>query len=503
MRDEEYDALDAVAMAGAVARGETRPAELLDIALRRTAQWNPTINAVVQMMTAQAIRRAASPLSGPLAGVPFLLKDLYQDYEGVPTSAGNRDLARIPAPVHATVVHRWLDAGLVVFGKTNTSEFGAKAVTETDLFGPARNPWNPDRTPGGSSGGAAAAVAAGIVPVAAATDGGGSIRIPAACCGLFGLKPGRGLVPAGPDRAELLHGSATHGVISRSVRDTAAMLDAVSGPDSVPPYPTTVRPDRFLDQVGRDPGQLRIGWHLDSILGSPPSSDAVAAVHDAATLLEELGHDVEPADITLYEADSAADFLIPFLVDLAAEVASARTGSALGAVELETRAAAAIGASIPAPRYAQIMDRRHHYRRRLATAHKRYDLLLTPTVARAPIPIGSSAGSALERAGIRTISAFGGAGLLHRLGGFERVARRQLLWAPYTQLANMTGSPAASVPLYWTDTGLPLGVQFIAPPAGEAILLSLAAQLENARPWFNRRPPSTAPTSRETTETIH
>ncbi|MFI7671988.1 amidase [Nocardia sp. NPDC049526] len=490
MHDDEYGALDAVALAAAVARGETTAAELLDIAIRRTAELNPALNAVVRSMESFAAQQVTAPLTGPFAGVPFLLKDLLQDFAGVPTSAGSQVLAEVPAPAHATVVRRWLDAGLVIFGKTNTSEFGAKAVTETDLFGPARNPWHLGRTPGGSSGGAAAAVAAGIVPVAGATDGGGSIRIPAACCGLFGLKPGRGLIPAGPNHAELLNGSATHGVISRSVRDTAAMLDVLRGQDAVPPYLPALPNSCFLDEVGRDPGRLRIGYRLESILGTMPSVEAVAAVRDAADLLTELGHDVEPADIELYDADSAADFLVPFFVQIAADVEAARRhGGRNGGFELDTLLAAAAGRAVRAPEYAQAVSRWHRHRHRLAAFHSQYHLLLTPTLAQRPLQIGASTSPHLEQAVGRALLNSRTAALVHRIGVFERIARRQLTWAPYTQLANITGCPAASVPLYWTDDGLPLGVQFVAPPAGEALLIRLTAQLEAARPWSSRRPP--------------
>ncbi|WP_238439212.1 amidase, partial [Frankia nepalensis] len=280
-----YRSLDGVAMAELVANGEVKPAELLAAARERAAAVNPKINAIVRPMDDIADQRLTEDLTGPFAGVPFLIKDLGQHYAGVPTSGGCRALADVPATEHATVVQRWLDAGLVIFGKTNTPEFGSKGITEPTLWGPARNPWNLAHTPGGSSGGSAAAVAAGIVPVAGGNDGGGSIRIPAACCGLFGLKPGRGLVPHGPTEGEGA-GMATDGVVSRSVRDSAAMLDVLAGADPYAPYlPAAAPPGHYLAEVGRAPGRLRIGMRTASALNPTPAPEAVAAVEDAAARL--------------------------------------------------------------------------------------------------------------------------------------------------------------------------------------------------------------------------
>ena len=232
MRFDEYRTHDATGLAKLIADKEVSAAELLAVARERAAEVNPRINAIVRDIPASP----SDDLSGPFAGVPFLLKDLAQDYAGLPTSAGSRAFTSRPAAEHATVVQRWIDAGLVLFGKTNTPEFGAKGITESEVWGPAHNPWDLQRSPGGSSGGSAAAVAAGIVPCAGASDGGGSIRVPAACCGLVGLKPGRGLTPSGPVTGESMHGAAVQGVVSRSVRDTAAMLDVISGGEPWGPY---------------------------------------------------------------------------------------------------------------------------------------------------------------------------------------------------------------------------------------------------------------------------
>nr|WP_211330458.1 amidase [Prauserella muralis] len=476
-------------MAALVTDGEVTPAELLAAASRRADAVNPAINAVVRRLDDAADERARAAPSGPFAGVPFLLKDLYQCQEGMLSSAGCRALADWTADETDTSVRRWLDAGLVVFGRTNTPEFGGKAVTEPELFGPARNPWNLARTPGGSSGGAAAAVAAGIVPVAAASDGGGSIRIPAACCGLFGLKPGRGVVPSGPARGEGMHGAVTDGVISRSVRDTAAMLDVLRGADPDAPYAPAEHPGSYRDEAGRPPGRLRIGVHTGSRLNPRPHPEAVAAVDDAVALLTDLGHEVEPVDPGYDDAQLASDFLLVWFVHIAAEVERAKALSGRGTgVELDSRVMAAIGRATSATEHEAALQRRHRYVRALSALHRRYDLLLTPTIARPAPRLGELDLPAGERLAAEAMLAARAGRLLGRLGRVRQAVLKNLAWVPYTQLANLTGRPAASVPLYWTPDGLPLGVQFVAPLGGEALLLRLAAQLEQARPWFDRRP---------------
>ncbi|GAY09098.1 amidase [Pseudonocardia sp. N23] len=487
----EYRRHDAVGLAELVAKGEVGASDLLETAISRAAEVEPRIHAIVRPMHEIARARAAGPLSGPFAGVPFLLKDLGQHYAGLPTGAGSRSLAAYAQPAHAVVVQRWLDAGLVPFGKTNTPEFGAKAITEPEVNGPTRNPWDAGRTPGGSSGGSAAAVAAGIVPVAGASDGGGSIRIPAACCGLFGLKPGRGLLPDGPDVAERLHGAAVNGVVSRSVRDTAAMLDVLAGPDPGGPYVTALPAEPFADLARRSPGTLRVGFTTASPLGTPVDAQAVAAVQDAAELLESLGHVVEPASSGVDERQLAKDFLTMWFAAVASQVTQTRTLTGCGpdAFELDTRIMAAVGRATSAPTYIAAHDRWNDHTRRLAAFHERYDLLLTPTLARPPVRIGElTAPEAVQRAS-RALLRVHAAGLLARTNVLDTLIDQNLSPVPFTQLANITGRPAMSVPLYRTPDGLPLGVQFVGPLGGEGRLLALATQLEEARPWADREPP--------------
>ncbi|MFI9388342.1 amidase [Kutzneria sp. NPDC052558] len=485
----DYRQHDALGLAALVRAGEVSPAELLAVAMQRARDVNPTINAITSYLTEPAGERASGPLGGPFAGVPFLIKDLNQDYSGTPTSRGSGAWRHHVADEHSDVVTRWLDAGLVVFGKTNTPEFGAKATTEPTAFGPTRNPWAPDRTPGGSSGGAAAAVAAGIVPVAGASDGGGSIRIPAACCGLFGLKPGRGLVPAGPAHAELAHGATTHGVISRSVRDTAAMLDCL------------VRPrESYLEALHGTLPRQRIGYTDTSFRGQPCDPTVVTAVRGAAELLTGLGHDVEQVDPGIDGDALAADFLTVWYARIAATVAETRrrVGSVRG-LEIDTILAAAIGRAIPAPAYVAAHGRWHDHTRAMTCFHRRYDLLLTPTTAAPPVPLGALEPPTWMRAVGRTMHLLGLTRTAVRSGLVDRIARTTLRWAPFTQLANITGNPAMSVPVHWSPDGLPIGVHLMAPPAGEITLLHLASQLEQARPWADRQPPE-APAAQPSTE---
>ncbi|HEY8584928.1 MAG TPA: amidase [Capillimicrobium sp.] len=490
----DYARHDGLGLAEIVARREASPAELLAAARARADEVDPQLNAIVRRMDAEADARVAAPdaLHGPFAGVPFLLKDLHQDYAGVPTSNGSRALAALPAERHATIVQRWLDAGVVVFGKTNTPEFGAKGITEPELWGPARNPWDRSRTPGGSSGGAAAAVAAGIVPVAAASDGGGSIRIPAACCGLFGLKPGRGLVPAGPESGEALLGIATSGVISRSVRDTAAMLDVLAGPEPSSPYAPAMPATPFAGEVGRDPGRLRIGLRVPSAITPEPHPEARAAAESAAALLADLGHEVDVLDAAPFDDEALAkDFLTEWFAHLAWQVRETkrRSGAGDAGFEQDTLILAALGRATSAVTYCDAIERRHDHVSRLAAFHETYDLLLTPTLATPPPRIGEfDLPPALRRASdviLRTRTTR----ILPVVGLIDDLVAKNLGWVPYTQLANLTGRPAMSVPLHWTADGLPLGVQLVARLGGEGLLLRLAAQLEQARPWADRRPP--------------
>lgn len=488
MEFDEYRTYDATGLAGLVADKQVSAAELLAVARARAQRVNPSINAIVRDVPAAPADDAA----GPFAGVPFLLKDLAQDYAGQPTSGGSRSLRAMPVAEHATVVRRWLDAGLVIFGKTNCPEFGAKGITEPTVWGPARNPWNLQRTPGGSSGGSAAAVAAGIVPCAGANDGGGSTRIPAACCGLVGLKPGRGLTPMGPASAEFMHGAAVQGVVSRSVRDTAAMFDVMCGGEPWGPYVPAMPATSFTSALEREPGPLRIGVRVPSAITPTPHPEARAAVDTAARVLTDLGHHVEELPQAPFDdATLAKDFLLTWFVYIAWQVDQAKklTGAGDDAFERDTLIMAALGRATSGLDYVDAVERRHEHTRRLTTFFDSYDLLLTPTLATPPPRVGEfDLPVSLQRAAdllLRTRTAK----VLSHTRIVDDMVDKNLGWVPYTQLANVTGRPAISLPLHWTADGLPLGVQFVAPLAGEPLLISLAAQLERALPWFDRVAP--------------
>jgi Asp-tRNA(Asn)/Glu-tRNA(Gln) amidotransferase A subunit family amidase len=486
---DEYLTFDATALADLVDEKEVTAVELLALARERSEAVNPTINAVVAQMADVADARAVDPnLSGPFAGVPFLVKDLAQEYAGFPTSNGSRALAQDVADRHALVTQRFLEAGLVILGKTNTPEFGAKGVTEPELWGAARNPWNVSHTPGGSSGGSGAAVAAGIVPAAGANDGGGSIRIPAACNGLVGLKTSRGIGPYGPQTGEVMFGMVTQGVVSRTVRDSAALLDAIIGPDTAAEYEAALPPVRFAELITRRPGTLRIGYSCFSAINARPHDEAVAAVESAAALLTELGHHVEEVPPPHDDEALARDFLTIWFAQLYGQVAEVkrRLGSPDSHFEADTLACAELGRAAGMLPLLRSLASINDHIRALAGFHETYDLFLTPTLAEPPLGVGALAASDRLKKISRGMAKVRAGKLLALSGILDQIIAENLGWVPYTQLANLTGRPAISVPLHWTGTGLPLGVQLVGRLGADGVLLQLAAQLEEARPWLHR-----------------
>ena len=386
------------------------------------------------------------------------------------------------------MTQRFLDAGLVVFGKTNTPEFGAKGVTEPELWGAARNPWHTGHTPGGSSGGSGAAVAAGIVPAAGANDGGGSVRIPAACNGLVGLKTSRGVGPYGPQTGEVMFGMVTQGVLSRTVRDSAALLDAIIGPDPGAGYQGALPPAPFAEVIARAPGTLRIGYSCSSAINAHPDREAVAAVDAAATLLSELGHHVEEVAPPYDDGALARDFLTIWFAQLYAQVTDVkrRLGSPDHQFEADTLAAAELGRAAGLRPLFQSLTNVNGYIRSLAGFHETYDLFLTPTLARPPLAVGTLTSPARLQRAARVVARARAGKLLAVSGMLNQIIDENIGWVPYTQLANLTGRPAISVPLHWTDAGLPLGVQLVGRLGADGLLLQLAAQLEEAQPWFHR-----------------
>lgn len=472
----EYEAHDAIALAELVSRGEISPDELLDAAVARCDERNPTLNAVVVNLEKEARAAIAAGLpAGPLRGVPYLLKDLYMLLEGAPITNGSRLYAGSVPDHDSELVRRYKQAGLVIFGRTASPEFGLTATTESVLHGDTRNPWLLEHTPGGSSGGASAAVAAGILPVAHATDGGGSIRIPASCCGLFGLKPTRGRTPFGPDQGEGWSGMSCGHVVSRSVRDSALLLDATHGPEPGMPYRAPEPPRPYLEEVGIDPGRLRIGVVRTPWNGAPLDPDCVAAIDAAVALLEGLGHEVEDNDFDVDYATLGQATGVLMAANLRANVEDrlAELGRELRDDDLEstTRLIYESVVKRSAEDYARAVRRIHRSTRDVDAQFERFDILLSTTMTAPPLPLGRLS---LSRG---DLDAYG-----------EDIATA----VGFTQLFNASGHPAASVPLHWNAAGLPIGIQLAGRFGDEGTLFRLAGQLEQAAPWFDRRPPTVA-----------
>ena len=489
----EYGNYDALGLAELVRSRQVSPLELCEAALDRIDRTDPILNAVVCRMDDVARRRAARPADGPFKGVPFLLKDLNFADRGIPMTNGCRALRSYKPDYEGEMVVRFKRAGLVVAGRTNAPEFGLMGVTEPALFGPCRNPWNPDFSPGGSSGGSAAAVAAGMVPMASAGDGGGSIRIPASYCGLFGLKPSHGRNPNGPGPARNWQGAVQPHVITRSVRDSAAALDATAGPDTGAPYEIRppVRP--YLQEVGADPGRIKIAFNCRSPIGTPVHPDCVRAVEDAARLLDDLGHYVQEAAPAVDGKAVAESYVTMYFGEVAADIRELRAliGRKVRRRDVEdvTWLLGLLGRTLTAGDFVEAMRRWDLEARNMGRFFEDFDFYLTPTTAQPPAAIGALAPRWFETPMIKTVNRCGLGGLLKRVGMVERMVTRSLERTPFTQVANICGLPAMSVPLYWNEAGMPCGVQFIGSFGAEDRLLRLAAQLEQARPWFNRRPP--------------
>ncbi len=487
MKFSEYIQYDGLGLADLVKRKEVTAAELLRIALERTDSTHQKLNAVIIRMDEIAHQRTKLTLTGPFAGVPFLTKDLFQDYAGVLNANGNKALkaSNYRPSVHAEITQRWLKSGVVVFGRTNTPEFGIKGITEPEAWGASYNPWNMKYTPGGSSGGSAAAVAAGIVPIAGANDGGGSIRIPAACCGLFGLKPSRGRTPWGPEVTEQMHGAAMNHVLTRTVRDSAAMLDATHGDEIGSLYRLAAPARPYLEEASRDPKSLKIAFSTRSPIGTPVDIEAIKAVEKTAKLLESLGHHVEAAEPDIDGLEAAYSFLTLWFASSTVIINKVRQETRCGSsgFELDTLASEALGNATSGSRYAEAYVYANICARKLAEFHQRYDLWLTPTMAMPPARIGEVGLSKLERFAVKALLAGHLACPMIKSGIAHKMAVENLKWVPFTQIANITGVPAMSVPLHVAKSGLPMGVQFIAAMGEEGLLFQLAGQLERSQPW--------------------
>ncbi|MEE8435137.1 MAG: amidase [bacterium] len=464
--------LDGLGQADLVKRGEVQPIELVDAAIGRIERLNPHLNAVVTPMFDLARETAQSPTlpDGPFKGVPFLMKDLGAAFAGVRQTSGSVFLKEHVSPIDSDLTVRQKQAGLITLGKTNTPEFGILPTTEPKLFGATHNPWNLEHTPGGSSGGSAAAVASGMVALAHGNDGGGSIRIPASCCGLFGLKPTRARNSFGPVLGDVMGGLPVEHGVTRSVRDSAALLDATAGPTPGDPYwaPPLARP--LVEEVGADPGKLRI-----AVLAPPyhqeVHEDCIKALRDAATLCESLGHVVEEKAPALDPELTREAFLVIWTAGAAWSVdANAQAEGREPSVdqfEPLTWALAEQGRKFSAAEYLLSVTVLQMAARGIGRFMTEFDVLLCPTQSEPPPPLGSFDSTAEDP-----------------MAGLQRA----IAFVPFTPWFNVTGQPAMSVPLHWNGQGLPIGVQFAGRFGDEATLIRLAAQLEAARPWADRRP---------------
>lgn len=486
---DEYRSRDATALAELVRDGEVSAIELTEVALREIERLQPELNALVWQDFDRA-RKAAGKVNSnqPFAGVPLLLKDTAPHHlAGAPTAEGC-DVHRHRVMEHNShLVNHLLDAGFVIPGRTNVPEFCLKATTEPRAFGATRNPWDGNHIPGGSSGGSAAAVASGMVPLATASDGGGSIRIPAAYCGLFGLKPSRGRVSQGPHLAETWNGLSCDHVLTRTVRDSAAVLDVIAGPAPGDPYGIGAPPASFAELAGRAPGPLRIGFSTTSPLGGPVHPDHIRAVQDTARQLEALGHRVEEAEPAVDGHRVAACYLMVYFGHVAAQISAIRSehgDRALTRLEPDTLMLGLLGETYSASDYVRHQLKWNDFSRAVGDFFSRYDLYLTPTTAHPPARVGEQDTPALEALGSRLASSLRLGRLVRASGQVTRLALDSLRRVPFTQLANFCGTPAMSVPLGRSEQGrLPCGVQFMGARGDETVLLQLATQLETEIGW--------------------
>jgi amidase len=474
--NDELSRLDATAQAELVRSGQLTPAELVEAAIARVEAANPALNAVIHELFEQGLEAARGELpDGPFRGVPFLLKDLGAAFAGQPLHMGMDYLKErdFRAPVDTFLAQRFRAAGLVTIGKTNTPELGILPTTEPRAYGPTRNPWDAERSAGGSSGGSAAAVAAGMVPIAHANDGGGSIRIPASNCGLVGLKPSRQRTSEGPLVGDIMSGLTCELAVARTVRDVAAILEAVHGAAPGDPYvaPPPARP--YTEEVGADPGKLRIALSTETLIERDADPEVLAGVRAGAEALEGLGHAVEEPEMGMFASLPVVE---PFLTRWAAGQAqvldqlSLIGGAPIAAEDVEplTWALAEIGRERNSGEYLAAVGQHQALGRMFAGLHESgFDLLLTPTMGEPPPPLGS-----FDDSGADPMEAF----------------HRAFIDGCFTAAFNATGQPAISLPLHWSEAGLPIGVQLVAPLGREDLLLRVAAQLEQALPWADRRP---------------
>jgi Asp-tRNA(Asn)/Glu-tRNA(Gln) amidotransferase A subunit family amidase len=468
----DYEHYDAVGLAELVRSNHVTPSALLEAAIERVEARNPALNAIIMKLYDHGRQAIVAGLpDGPLRGVPFLVKDLTSPVAGMRMTRGSRFFSDTPpATVESEHAARLKRAGLVIIGRTNTPELGLSLTCEPQLYGPTKNPWDLTRISGGSSGGAAAAVAARMVPLAHASDGFGSIRAPAACCGLVGLKPTRGRNTFAPFSGEGLGGLATEHAVSLSVRDSAALLDATRGAGAGDPYAAPVPARPYSSEVGAPVGKFRIAWTAKPPNGATVDAQCRQALLDAARLCEELGHHVEECD-PLIEGEAVVPTFLTIasantVVNLASHPAAGRSARE-DEVERITWLTAKMGEAVSGPEYVRATQTAHRLGRQMAAFHTQWDVLLTPGLAVPPVKLGW---------------------LDMTMNDVDEYWRRVFAFSPFTVWFNLTGQPAMMLPLAQSAQGLPLAVQLVARYGDEGTLFRLAAQLEQAQPWIERRP---------------
>lgn len=489
--NNEYTECDATELGSRVARGEVSAAELVEVAVRAIEKVNPALNAVVHRMYESARAFARGPLpAGPLSGVPMVVKDFDGFVKDVPFTASTRFLDGFVPDHDSEAIARLRRAGLVFLAKTSCPELAILGTTEPEFRGPTRNPYDTTRSTGGSSGGSAALVAARAVPVAHGGDGGGSLRIPANHCGLVGMKATRGRVPLGPDMSEGWGGYVQWGALTRSVRDTAAMLDVMAGPMPGDPYAAPRLPRPLAEEVGRDPGKVRIAFNTGSLFGRRMHGEHAAAVRKVAAQLEALGHHVEEATPGVDREALVRAYMTEVSVGIAAEIEDfakmARRRPRASDFEPGTWFMNQLGRALSGLEHLQARNAAQTAARVMGAFHERYDVFLCATVAHPQARIGQLALGAAERAGLKMLRVVPSGRVLREV--IARMAPEFLELTPNTQLFNQTGQPAVSLPLHCSPEGLPIGVQLAAALGREDLLMRIAAQLEAAHPWHAHRP---------------
>lgn len=485
----DYKSYDGLGLAELIKKKEVQPKEVLEEAIQTIEKHNPKLNAVINKFYEKAAKEAETmQLTGTFAGVPMLLKDISQEIKGEKITAGSKVFQNYRAERDSEYVKEVRKTGALFLGQTNIPELALMGITEPAFYGPARNPWNPAHTPGGSSGGSAAAVASGMVPIAGANDGGGSIRIPGSFCGLFGLKPTRGRTPVGPTYARLWQGAAIDHILSRTVRDSAAMLDEISVFEKSAAFHVLPYEGSYLQNVLVPAAEkYTIAFSVQSPFGTEVHQECKEAVFNTARLLEAMGHNMVEAEAPVDGIKLAKSFLMMYFGEVAAMIASVEEMIGrkvkMNDVEATTWILHLVGKATSAQDFVLALREWDKAGIAMEHFHETYDFYMTPTTAFPPSKIGELAPNSTEKAAMQITGSLGLGGLLKKAGIVEQVAENNLKRTPFTQLANLTGQPGMTVPLHLTADGFPVGVQFMAAKGREDQLFTLAAQLEQCDSW--------------------